>query len=1492
MTDTDLERGACSRELTFRIFISSPGDVAEERDKARQVVAALQRHYGGEVTLLPILWEDLPLGADTSFQQGIDLVLSREQGIDIAVFILWSRLGSPLGAMVTSRDGAPYRSGTERELDLLFEARRQSGGERPHILAYVRKDDDGFKRRLQSVPSERLEEEVRQQRLAQEFIAESFHDTESHTNLRAFHTYPEPVTFSTRLKVHLRELIDARLESTAPQARLWEGEPYRAFDVFEVEHADIYFGREREVADLETLLRRRRECAFVAVVGASGSGKSSLVRAGLASTLLRFNFDESVAQWRHAIMTPGACDGDLILGLSRCLCADTALSELRANGLTPEVLAESFAESPQATLRLAVAPAFQLAAASRPGAVKLLLIVDQLEELHTDRRLTSQSRDQFYRCLHALATSGQFWVVATLRSDFYSLAQQDRSFLELKGSDGQMDLLPPEPSALRRMIAEPARLAGLSWEKDERTVTSLDQILLDDVAAQPDALPLLEFTLNELYQRRSGRTLTVSAYHDDLGGLEGAVGRRAESVYAALSDEARAALPNLFRELVALDPESGGRPVRRRASYDPADSQSPLGVLTSALIGARLLTAGESDAGSELTLAHDALLKSWSRLVAWTASNLAHLRLRAPIEADYRRWESLGQEESLLIPSGLRLEEARTLVLEAPELVEEEVREYVFASIAAAAREAEERAERMRQTSMALAHGYHIKANQSLEKDDPGRALLWLSQAIRVVPDGNSLATNLRIAFGQVLRRHSNVFPLFMVGHAGPVNHVTFSPCGTHIATASDDWTATVWEVSTGRPVGMGLHHDERVLSIAFSPDGGRVVTASWDGTARVWDAATGELIGEPLDHETPVVDASFSPDGLRIVTTSSNSTARLWDSATGRLLSAPLRDDDYSKILAFSPDCTRVLTSDRWSRSVRVWETANGEPLSPVFDHDDDHSVDFGTFSPDGARVITKTSVILKSSGTVRIWDAVSGQLASELIGHVAFVNDCAFNLEGSQVVTSCARGVRVWDAATGALLSENLTHHDLSAVGISGFSPDGTQVVTAGEKTARIWDLLTGQVVGAPLRHANGVVDIKFSPNGALIATASMDGTARVWSATTDARTDQALDHGNSKVRAVGSNGALILLAHGDDRFRVWESVSRRALGDEFSHECIENAAFSPNGTRVITTGGLFTAAARIWDVATGQLLSEIPEGYMNKRQKVTSASFSPDGTYFVAVCYNETARVWDAVSGHPVGVPLKHKARVNSAQFSPDGMRVVSASKDNTARVWDPATGRAISAPMRHLRGVDNAIFSLDATLVVTTSGTVARVWLATTGQPLGEDLCHSDSLYSATLSPDNTRVLTVSQAGTVWIWHTETSRLSYEPIPHENVRGAAFSPDGTRIVTSSHHGARVWDAATGQPICELLECGDGLVYAAFSADGHSVVTVDWIGTVRTWPFPIDAHSVEVLVLAGEVSSGQMVTNDGLLGGILSGGEIAERYRLLREIAPDLFPTRSVA
>lgn len=279
----------------IRIFISSPGDVTEEREKAKQIITELQRRYADQTKLEAVFWEDLPLGATASFQEGIDLLLNDQKGVDIAVFIIWSRLGTPLGATLTRPDGTPYRSGTEREFELMLEARKRSGGRRPHILAYVREDERGFKQRLNETPADQIEALLQQRRLAESFVAERFRDEHGH-NVAAYHTFAQPTSFAARLQRHLTNHFDQLLRADTVT---WTEAPYRGLEVFDRQHAPIFHGRDAETAAvIERLQKRIAEdgVAFVVIIGPSGSGKSSLARAGVAARIEALARDESVAE--------------------------------------------------------------------------------------------------------------------------------------------------------------------------------------------------------------------------------------------------------------------------------------------------------------------------------------------------------------------------------------------------------------------------------------------------------------------------------------------------------------------------------------------------------------------------------------------------------------------------------------------------------------------------------------------------------------------------------------------------------------------------------------------------------------------------------------------------------------------------------------------------------------------------------------------------------------------------------------------------------------------------------------------------------------------------------------------------------------------------------------------------------------------------------------------------------------------------------------------
>ncbi|HWB11977.1 MAG TPA: formylglycine-generating enzyme family protein [Pirellulales bacterium] len=694
-----------------RIFLSSPGDVREERDRARRVIAGLERHYPG-LTLTPVLWEDLALPVTASFQDGIDCVLSKRP-IDVAVFILWSRLGTPVRL-----SGKEYRSGTEREFELMLAAFEQSGGKRPIILAYTRGDDAGFRQRLVTAPAGSLEDLIAQHKLAAQFIRENFKDAEGR-NLRAYHGYSGPIEFAQRLRLHLRDAVDEILGADA--APRWRHEPYRALARFDTEHAAIFHGRDEETCDLLQRLRdqERAGAAFAVIVGASGSGKSSLARAGVAATLSQYPGDDDVKQWRPAFFTPGLEANDLVRGLVGLLAE--VVPELNTTRTALDDVAAGLHRDAPLTVRLSISPAVARAAERVGGPVRVLLVIDQMEELWTDPKpISAEERKTFLDAVEALARSGLVAVLATLRSDFYAKAQQMPAFVRLKGERGHFDLLPPGPASLRRLITEPARLAGLRFERNDQTGRTLDELVLEDAMRDASSLPLLEYALSELHQRcvaappapsgteaddaKPPRPLTFAVYKA-LGGVEGALANRASEVFGRLPAEAQAALDDILPLLVTIDvtrDQTAWRDGRRDESFGEAGAEetseqpavrrrAPLAkltctearkALTEQLIEARFVTTDLAGGVPIASFAHEALLRGWQRMADWIAENREYLRLRARVEQSERLWEQARCDKSFLLAAGLPLEEGRRLLGGRRQLLTERTAEYIDLSIA------------------------------------------------------------------------------------------------------------------------------------------------------------------------------------------------------------------------------------------------------------------------------------------------------------------------------------------------------------------------------------------------------------------------------------------------------------------------------------------------------------------------------------------------------------------------------------------------------------------------------------------------------------------------------------------------------------------------------------------------------------------------------------------------------------------------------------------
>ncbi len=645
---------------TLRFFISSPGDVFEERAIANRVIERLQSEYTGKVVLEPVLWEHEPLVATSTFQHQI----VKPSETDVMIAILWSRLGTPLPKDFVRPDGTRFESGTEFEFEEAIEGFQKNG--KPDLLVY----------RKTAPPSVRLdEEEELLERLGQKkkldvFVDKWFHDKADGSLIAAFHPFESPSDFEILLENHLHRLVERELPrstSASSEARaVWrKGSPFRGLEAFDFEHAPVFFGRTKAVSDILQALRDQDtdDRAFVLVLGMSGGGKSSVVRAGVLPMLTRPGVIEGVDIWRRAVFRPTDVRGDLFTGLAKALLRENALPSLDEDGEGPGELAQVLRESPQAaTAMIKGALSREKLEDGSSANARLALLVDQMEEMYTQEEIGQEERVALVDVLDALARSGRVWVIGTLRSDFYQAVIKIPKFVELKEGDGQYDLMPPTASEIGQMIRLPTRAAGLRFEEDPASNERLDDMLRDAAAEHPEVLPLLQFTLEELYQRRTDDgMLTLAAYHE-LGGVEGSLAQRAETVFKDLPDDVEAQLPKVLNALVTIERDGYEQVGRKRASWTEVSIGKSHELVDSFVDNRLFVTELADDGTSVVSVAHEALLWHWPRVKEWVAQNRENLRIRGRIAAAAERWIADDRPSDLLLPSGKPLVEAETLL--------------------------------------------------------------------------------------------------------------------------------------------------------------------------------------------------------------------------------------------------------------------------------------------------------------------------------------------------------------------------------------------------------------------------------------------------------------------------------------------------------------------------------------------------------------------------------------------------------------------------------------------------------------------------------------------------------------------------------------------------------------------------------------------------------------------------------------------------------------
>jgi WD40 repeat protein/serine/threonine protein kinase len=1135
-----------------------------------------------------------------------------------------------------------------------------------------------------------------------------------------------------------------------------EESPFRGLLPFSEQQADVFYGRDNEVA---AFLERLRHEPLLPLVGPSGAGKSSFVQAGLIPRL------REQGRWIILRLRPGREPFEALA--MRLVRGERDGSSRLSSSTTSRVIA--FAEGAREiendlNSQLRENPALlslRLHQLSEEEDAWVLLFVDQLEEVYTlvdDPEI--RRRYMVAVCGAADDPESRVRVVLTLRDDFMVRLAETRQARE--ALEHVTVLRSPGPEALREILQRPVQLAGYRYE---------EQALVDEMIAsvgyEPGALPLIQVAASQLWEERDrkGKALRRDAY-ERMGGVEGALARQADGVLEGLTPAQVQVARELCLRLVT--PEHTRRLVSRDELLEGLGSDGEE-VLRRLVAGrAVIVRRGRSSTGGDVELVHESLVRSWTRLSRWLEESREELAFLGEVGQAAELWAKRGSpreevwrgpalQEALLkadripvIPERIRafLEAGRRrerrgtqrrrtiaaaafglLVVVAAVLALQSREAWIQRNVAEQQRERaetqrvqadEKRAEALREgASAALTREEMLEARAkvrvSLEVDDaPPARTLWdrlRSQSLQAVtrlparawtakfmPGGQSVAAldvQGAVHIIDVATTRSRRVSKWNVAN---VAEASFSADGRYLVSTVKTGEIRVWDLEK-ESVATIAKPPPRFNWFTLSPNGQYVASVHATGDIHLWDVKTGKQARALRGHRVGVTRATFGPTSDVLASGDLAGEVRLWNLSTGVSRSMAERHDKLVSCLAFGAGGRLLATSD-WGGGIRLWDVASGKLLRKLRGHVG--AVYRVRFSPDGKRLAS-----VSGDKTIRLWRVEDGSLLRTLHGHKDQVYDVDFEPDGSTLMTLDGLGaLHFWSLET-AVRRVRLGRHTGSVFGIDFHPSNGTLVSASRDQTIRMWNVKTGHVEAVLEGHDAGVLGVEFSPDGHLLVSGGNDHTVRIW----DAERHVQLH---------------VLSGH---------------------HDAIVHPTFSPNGELVASPSN--DGTVRIWDVQTGDKVQEL-RGHTGG---VNQASFSPDGLSLATGADDGTVRIWNVMTGAQRRVLRGHTAAVYGPRFDPSGKYLVSGGWDGETRMWSLADGSS-----RVLHQCDGYAFfpsfDRDGKRVGATCADGTAYVLDPDGASKVELRGHVGHVTDVRFSPDVPWVATSGDDGTVRLWDSNT------------------------------------------------------------------------------------------------------------------------------------------
>jgi WD40 repeat protein len=1316
------------------------------------------------------------------------------------------------------------------------------------------------------------------------------------------------------------------LAQEPPRKNFTGHNPYRGLQKFTEEDHEFFFGRTSAIEELLDMVKysvdtetSRELSNLVAVLGPSGSGKSSLVRAGLVPALRQGRLSGS-EQWPIKTMVPG---------LHPLTALAAQFVEPTGRGLPP--LRADLDTSEQALHQLMLE---SLTLAEKPEEAVFVLVVDQFEELFTLCEDEAERQAFLAHLLHvAQVRHNRGFIILAMRADFYAKAAQYKNLAETI-TINQMLVSPMTERELREAILLPAEAVGLELEK------ALVESLLKDTAKAPGVLPLLQHTLLELFERRDGNLLTLAAYQE-IGGVQGSLAHRADAIMNDLTADQQQMARRVFMRLV--QPGEGTLDTRRQATFEEVLSQASeieaVEEVVQILADANLLITGRDPETEVMVLdvPHEALIQEWPLLRNWLEEDRQGFRLRQQLSQTAWEWDSRNRDESILYRGGRLLDIEAWVAVNPGEI---NPLEAAFLEASVAARERARRRTRMIIAGLAIGFAVavvgaifgFVQRNQAItaqREADVERNKAEMEATAALIARGTAVANEQRaeverqaaenerqiavaaqatadarlldverenrLALARQLAAQARVDIELRSQRSALLAIeailVTKENDGFHLPAAEEALRQVLSTIS-GLPL---VGHTGTVEALAVSPDSRWLYSGSNDGTVRRWDLTDLELPSTLLaDKSYSALDFGMSQDGTWLATADDfGNTVRLWNTHNLELRSQILTAHTGAvKAVAISPD-GQWLASGGHDHNVRLW-SINASMSSEVSDFlfEIDSSVRDLVFGPNNRWLAAAEGW---PANTVWLWDLSApdpGAKPVVLRGHESDPVILAFSADGKWLASGAQDfDVRLWDMeaedpAEGVTV---LRGHGFSVVDVA-FSPDGRWLATAGstDNTARLWDLSTvdGEPMSIVLRgHSRSVDLVAFSPDSTRLATASDDTTVRLWDITA-AEPEvspvvlSGFDAGVTSLTFT-PDGKWLAAGSADNTVRLWDmtlpdlTLEPRTLSQDGGW--IELVMFSSDG-RWLAAG--VRGDILLWKVGDSETLSA-PVVLTDDTTIGWDIAFSADNRWLATGSWTTSSPLWDLANAalRPARTELAEQVDiVSSVSFSPDS-RWLATGNRGMVRLWDLADPQAGPKVLSgHPDRIDALAFSPDGRWLISGSweDTNARLWDTSDfdAPPILLPGHNPDVLY-AIFSPDSRWLSLAGQSNLIRVWNVENTEQLSSPVVLDgmsHVLAMDASPN-SRWLASGHKDAnvRLWDLhrlpAAVQPIT-LTGHERFILDVAFSADSRRLASGSRDNLIKVWD--VENPDIQPITLRGHTAEVNAVSFDPSGRWLASGGQ----------------------